>query len=76
MFNGLGIGINHISHPIKFSFFFVNVNDRNPKSKNAVKTECEAEIKSLKQELSKLKSDLATCQSQMEFGDEDFDPLL
>jgi ribosomal protein L29 len=50
--------------------------DRNPKSKNAVKTECEAEIKSLKQELSKLKSDLATCQSQMEFGDEDFDPLL
>jgi len=41
-----------------------------------LKTECEAEIKSLKQELSKLKSDLATCQSQMEFGDEDFDPLL
>lgn len=40
-------------------------------SKNTVRNECDAEIKSLKQEMLKLKSDLATCQSQMEFGDED-----
>ena len=46
------------------------------KSKNEVKSECKTEIDSLKLEIAKLKSDLATCESQVEEADIGFDPIL